>query len=614
MLKSLPRRKRHVVLAAILVIFVLVVILLAIRVFSPTETPYVPGEEIGGLTSALARNIPEGYPDVSFSDVTREAGIEFQHFWGKRTSQLPEDMGSGAAWGDYDNDGWLDLFVANLAGPLTMTSYELEQSPANCVLFHNEGDGSFNEVSVKAGVAVKAWANGCAWGDYDKDGSLDLFVSCYGQNYLFKNNRDGTFRDVSRMSNVSPFEGFWTGVSWSDYNRDGFPDIYVCGYVKYNQNRAQDLTLQYDVEVPTGINPSSFSPERNLLFTNNRNGTFTENAMSAGIADSNGRSLSAAWCDFDEDGWQDLYVANDVSDNVLFRNLGDGTFEEISHQALVADYRGAMGVAIGDWDGDMDLDMFITHWIAQENALYNNMRSQFLSLNRPVYDIRFMDEADRFGLGQIALDYIGWGTSFFDYDNDRKLDLFVVNGSTFQTKENAYQLVPMRDQLFWNKGAEDGFYDVSLVSGEVFHKSLVGRGSAIGDYDNDGDPDIFIVNNGGPAQLLRNECRNNNNWLQVKLNGRQNTTCGLGSSIRVITNGFVQIRKVGAQCSYCSQNSMTEHFGIGQAGSVDTLEITWLDGQKQVFTGISTNQMVNIVEGDLSIQEDLNRNEEAEFR
>jgi hypothetical protein len=569
-----------------------------IWLLSRPQRPYRPGEKIEGLTAGLSRSIPGDYPKITFVDATKESGIFFQHFSGNRSVQLPEDMGSGAAWGDYDNDGWLDLYVANEVGPLSMTAEEIKKSPAHGSLYHNNGDGTFTEVSAQAGVDLRGWAMAAAWGDYNNDGWLDLFISSYGENVFYQNNGDGTFTDRTQQTGLGGRQGFWTGVSWADFNRDGFLDLYICGYVQYSEQGAGKVTLQYDVEVPASINPSSFEPERNLLYRNNGDGSFSEIAEKAGVEDLRGRSLSAAWSDFDEDGWPDLYVANDVSDNTLFRNLGNETFEEISHAAWVADYRGAMGLAVGDWDEDGDMDMFITHWIAQENALYSNLRAQFAALKTSSQDpVRFMDEADRYGLGQIALDYIGWGTSFFDYDNDGRLDLFVVNGSTFQQKENPLLLIPMTDQLFWNRGADEGFYDVSSVSGEFFNRKYVGRGAAFGDYDNDGDVDIFIVNNNDPGILLRNDGGNRNHWLKLELQGRQSNRQAIGAKLRLVTGEKVQIRQVGAQSSYCSQNSLIEHFGLGNYLKADTLEIIWPSGLRQVFLDLEANQTVKVTEG-----------------
>lgn len=436
-----------------------------------------------------------------------------------------------------------------------------------------------------------------AWADYDNDGLLDLFVSSFGTNSLFHNNGDGTFTDQTAAAGMGDAEGFWTGASWGDFNRDGFVDLYVTGYVKYAHRDSTATALQYDVEVPTSINPSSFAPERNLLYRNNGDGTFREIAAEAGVTGRSGRSLSASWTDFDGDGWPDLYVANDVSDNVLFRNRGDGTFDEISNEAWVADYRGAMGIAIGDWDGDGDQDMFVTHWIAQENALYNNLLSQFTAVDRPPDNlVHFSDQADRFGLGQIALDFVGWGTSFFDYDNDGRLDLFVANGSTFQQLDDPSILIPMRDQLFWNRSNEDGFFDVSAVSGGYFLGRSVGRGAAFADYDNDGDMDVFVVNNGGRATLLRNESSSSNHWIEVKLEGRASNRSAIGALVRIVAAGDVQIREIGVQSSYLSQNSSIVHFGLGGRDTIDSLIIRWPSGIQRITTGVPADRLLRVIE------------------
>lgn len=600
MFENLSRRRRLILITSFIGLIFISGMVLVFWLASKPDRPYHPGEEIEGLTSQLSRPVPQNYPKVRFVDVSEKAGINFQHFSGQRSTQLPEDMGSGAAWGDYDNDGWLDLFVVNQVGPLTLTTEEVKHSDSHCSLYHNNGNGTFSEVSAQTGVDYRGWGMACAWGDYNNDGWLDLFISSYGKNIFYQNNGNGTFSDKTKDAGLLVPGGFWSGISWADFNRDGFLDLYVCGYVKYSYHENQTTSLQYNAVVPASLNPSSFEPERNLLYRNNRDGSFSEIAKKAGVDNLKGRGLSAAWCDFDEDGWPDLYVANDVSDNVLYHNQGNETFENISHSSWVADYRGAMGIAVGDWDQDLDMDMFITHWIAQENALYNNMLSQYASLNisNPNTTIKFMDEADRYGLGQIALDNIGWGTSFFDYDNDGKLDLFVANGSTFQQKDKSWLLIPMSDQLFWNSGVKAGFYDVSAVSGDTFNKKYVGRGVAIGDYDNDGDMDIFVVNNGGPGMLLRNDGGNKKRWLKVVLQGVQSNRFAIGAKLVLRAGNMVQIRQIGAQGSYCSQNSIIEHFGLETNIKVDTLQISWPSGYQQELYNIGSNQTVRVVEGE----------------
>ena len=594
---AVPRRRRLLLRTAGLGVVFVAFAAAAVWIAARPEPTYRPGEAVEGLTADLARDLPPDYPRVTFTDVSAEAGIRFRHFAARRTSQLPEDMGSGAAWGDYDNDGWLDLYVVNAVGPLSAAAPEdVARSPAHAALYRNLGDGTFREVSAEAGVQFRGWGMGAAWADYDNDGRLDLFLTAYGENVLYRNNGDGTFTDRTDAAGMGGHPGFWAGASWGDYDRDGFLDLYVTGYVQYHQLADQRATRQYDVEQPAGINPSSFEPLANLLFRNTGNGSFTEVAARAGVANPMGRSLSAVWADFDDDGWPDLYVANDVSDNALYRNLGNGTFADVSLAARVADYRGAMGLAVGDWDGDEDLDIFVTHWLAQENALYSNRRAELKARGAYLTPLQFTDEADRHGLGQIALDFVGWGTSFFDYDNDGRPDLLVVNGSTLEEKNDPRLLVPMRSLLFWNRGADEGFFDVSSVGGSYFAERYVGRGAAFGDYDNDGDVDVFVVNNGGPGILLRNDGGNRNRWLEVGLEGTRSNRFGIGARLRLVAGGTVQVREVGAQSSYLSQNSVVEHFGLGALEAADTLEIRWPSGSRQIVVGPASNQILRVAE------------------
>jgi hypothetical protein len=577
----------------------LVVILaatLAIVLLKSQPPQYAPGEKVEGITNTLDRPLPPDYPRVVLSDVSDEAGIRFVHFSGLRSTQLPEDMGSGAAWGDYDNDGDEDLYLGNMAGPLTATKEELARSPASNRLFRNNGDGSFSDVTDQAGVGYKGWSMGAVWGDYDGDDDLDLFVTNFGENRLYRNDGDGTFSDVTRAARLRD-SGFWSSASWSDYDRDGDLDLYVCGYVQY-RFKPEDLTrtsVQYRAEVPFTLNPSSYKPERNLLYRNNGDGTFTDVAKQAGVENLTGRSLSAAWCDFNQDGWPDLYVANDISDNAMFLNTKNGRFADVSHSAWVADYRGAMGLGIGDWDNDGDLDIFVTHWIAQENALYDNLINPSDGNGAKEKSLRFIDIADQVGLGQIALDYVGWGTSFFDYDNDGRQDLLVVNGSTFQDEKVPRRLVPMRQLLFWNKGKE-GFFETGQVSGGVFSKSYVGRGAAFADYDNDGDVDAVIVNHSGPPVLLRNDGGNRNHWLRVKARGLKGNRFGLGARVEITVGGVKRVEEMGSQPSYLSQNELVAHFGLGKIEQVEKVTVIFPSGRVVEQSNVKADQTVVVSE------------------
>jgi Tfp pilus assembly protein PilF len=571
---------------------------------------YVPGADAGAsaeITSRLARSAPGEAPRISFTDVAATAGIRFSHFHGSRSSQLPEDMGSGAAWGDYDGDGDPDLYLINIAGPLTMTEQERAASPAVSSLYRNDG-GSFTDVTDRAGVGLRHTGMGAAWGDADGDGDLDLFVTSFGSNVLFRNEGDGTFKDVTAAAGLDAGEGFWSGASWADYDLDGDEDLYVCGYVRYrwDEEEARRTSFQYNAVVPFTLNPSTFPPERNLLFRND-GGRFTEVAGRAGVDNPQGRSLSAAWADFDMDGWPDLYIANDISDNAMFRNLGDGTFEDVSHASWVADYRGAMGVAVGDRDNDGDQDMFVAHWMAQENALYDNLHDAIEPTeSEPMH---FIDNADLLGLGQIALDFIGWGVGFLDYDNDGRLDLFVSNGSTFQVEGSATRLIPMKNLLFWNGGSKEGFFDVTADSGPAFELENVGRGAALADYDLDGDVDVLVVDHGGAARLLRND-GGANSWARVVVrgpapslapagNGKATTTFAVGALVKITTGSLTQVRVVGAGPSYLAQSPPGEvQFGLGSAGTIDRLSVEWPDGRSTVAEGLPVNTVIRVREGE----------------
>jgi hypothetical protein len=559
---------------------------------------YTPGEKVEGITRSLDRLATADSSGVTFTDVIRESGIDFTHFGGARSTQLPEDMGSGAAWGDFDGDGLVDLYVCAISAPLTATPAEVAASPVRNRLYRNLGSGIFADVTDAAGVGLRGTSMGAAWGDMDGDGDADLVVTRYGGIILYRNEGNGSFVDVSRAAGVAGHAGFWTGVSWADYDGNGYPDFYVCGYVqyRYDPDEMRQVTLQYSAEVPFTLNPSSYRPERNLLFRNNGNGTFTETAVSAGVDNPLGRSLSAAWCDFDMDGKPDLYVANDISDNAMFRNLGNGRFEDISHSAWVADYRGAMGLAIGDWNNDGDQDIFVTHWLAQENALYDNQWiSRGGNSGGKKRGLRFMDLADQYGLGQASLDYVKWGTSFFDYDNDGRLDLLAVSGSTFQEEKNPAQLVAMNSMLFWNKGPE-GFFDVGTRSGEYFKRKYVGRGAAFADYDGDGDVDVFVVNHGAHPVLLRNDGGNRRNWLTVRVRSRSPNTDGLLSVVRVKAASLDQVQSMGSQSSYLSQNAMEAYFGLGGAGTADEVEVRFQGGSVRKLVNVPVNRILTVDE------------------
>jgi tetratricopeptide (TPR) repeat protein len=565
------------------------------RPAAPLETP------IERRTDALrdaGRPLPGGAFQPRFTDVTEEAGLAgFRSFAGARTSQLPEDMGSGAAWGDFDNDGFDDLFLVSAGGPLNAP----ESGRAPSMLFRNRRNGTFEAVSEFPEVRILGM--GAAWGDYDNDGWLDLVVTGVDTILLFRNHHG---RLLSDKALPSP-KGFWTGASWGDFDNDGDPDLYVCGYVRYKLAGVRpETSRQFGLEVPYTLNPSSFEPERNLLFRNNGNGTFTEVAAQLGVGNPDGRSLSALWHDFDGDGWLDLYVANDISESKLYLNRR-GSFEDAGKAAWVSEYRGSMGLAAGDFDRDGDDDLFISHWIAQQYALYQSLlrdggKAPKSGPGGPS-ELHFHDVAEMRGIGLASMQSIGWGAAFADFDSDGWPDLVVANGSTFETKDGTRGLEPMPSFLFWN---DRGRYFRDLAP---WNKSLatphVSRGLAVADYDNDGAMDVLLVDLGRGVRLLRNDVPHGN-WVEFRLRsrvGRDRKAVGFGDGATVVAwvEG-VPLRRTVSSASYLSQDSRRVHIGIGQARTVDRLEVRWLGGRVETWDNVAANRIWEVVEGNPPIK------------
>lgn len=560
---------------------------------------YIPGERSEDLTDSLARATPLEHPSVTFTDVTEAAGISFRHAPFVRTNRLPEDMGSGIALGDIDGDGWTDVFLVNIAHSLDPSVPVSTGAAGRCALYRNRGDGSFEDVSHAAHADLEIMGMAAAFLDTDSDGDLDLLVTSYGGLALLRNNGLGHFEDVTRIAGLADRVGFWTGIAIGDYDRDGAIDVYVCGYVRWSDEvgAADMMAKQFGIDIPARINPSVFPPERNLLFHNRGDGTFEELGESLGVANPTGRSLSATFADLNGDGWPDIYVANDVSDNAFFVNRGDGTFVDMAAQALVADYRGAMGLAVGDFDGDLDLDFEVTHWIGQENALYVNFCKP-PDAEHPLGTPLFMDSADRYGLGSTTLDKVGWATRFFDYDNDGWLDLFVVNGSTIPTAQDRSKLGPQRTQLFWNGGNARGFFEVGSVSGDFFGEEHVGRGGATFDYDLDGDEDLLVGVHGDRPRLLRNDGGSSQHCLRVRLRQPAGNRFALGARVELAHSGRIVMDELETHGSYLSQHAVGENsFGLGAVQRVEHLTVRWPDGSTDETRDVPADTLVTWIRG-----------------
>jgi tetratricopeptide (TPR) repeat protein len=617
-----PRRRRLRLTATLLAIVGVIGgisgIALHLRM-RPTE--YRPDERPEDITSMLAASLPTNAPSPRLAEVSGEAGLDgFRNFAGKRTSQLPEDMGPGLAWGDFDNDGDDDLFLVSAGGSLDVADNDLFPSQ----LFANLGNGSFRLCTGFPELRIRGM--GAAWGDFDGDGFLDLAVSGYNALRLFRNDRGtGRFLPDDRIPNLP---GFWAGLAWGDIDNDRRLDLYVCNYVEYTPDATlRDLASeQLGTAVPYTLNPASFAPGKNALFHQNSKGSFTNVAAALGVENPEGRSLGVLWHDFDLDGDLDVYVANDVSDNVLYENLG-GRFRDLSHAAHVADYRSAMGLAAADFDRDGDDDMFITHWVAQENGFYENLWADFNHppshrvppvkeggdriVHKPSavavpadgneadiaeaphrekgarFPLQFIDIADRVGLGQISLDQVGWGTEFVDMDHDGWLDILVANGSTLEIEGAVPRsLKPEMPYLFWNRRGS-AFHNLAPLSAPLRRKT-VGRGLACADWDGDGDLDFAIADLGEGVRLIRNDM-SAGAWLQVRLRSRNSAGeangFGHGTTAVAWVDG-VPLRRSVNSVSYLSQSSSVLHWGLGSGRRIDRLDVHWLAGETQSFVGL----------------------------
>lgn len=551
------------------------------------------GADVAGLTSVLQRDVGDTDVPLRFDDVTDRVGITFQHMTQPRNSLLPEDMGSGVASGDFDGDGFTDLFFVNFAGSV-LPGTPLDREKGSSRLFRNLGGKHFEDVTQQAHIGFTGYGMGASWGDYDNDGDLDLYVTAFGPNALYENLGDGTFRDVTSRTGVQD-DRFSAGCSWGDYDRDGNIDLYVCNYVDfvYREQDRKAMERQYSTEQPYTLNPSAYAPQPNSLFRNRGDGTFEEVSQAVGLDNVEGRSLSASWVDMDDDGWIDLYVANDVSNNGVFRNRGDGTFEDIGANSLAADYRGAMGIAVSDFDNDLDQDLFITHWIAQENVLYRNMRRDSILGDDSDGRLWFMDDAEGCGLGQISLDLIGWASGFCDFNNNGQRDLWVVNGSTLEHPINHKRLVAQPPLIFWNRG-RDGFVDVARQALPDDAQPFVGRGGAQLDYDGDGLVDLVFMVHGGKARLLRNVATETGNWIRIALRQVGGNTEALGARAFVQAGGKTQLAQVGASSSYLSQDERVLHFGLADATTIESVRILWPDGVEEQVKNVAVNQQIDL--------------------
>jgi hypothetical protein len=524
--------------------------------------------------------------NVQFTDVAADAGITFQHENGASPEkQMFETFGSGVGVIDFDNDGWPDLFFANGAD----LSHG-KRSPGN-VLYRNLGNGKFKDVTATAGIAGNGmFATGVTVGDYDNDGFLDIYVTGFGGNQLFHNNGDGTFTDVTSKAGVGG-SGWSSSAAWLDYDRDGRLDLFVARYVDYDIRHAPYCGYKKP-GYRMYCDPQQFDGVTALLYHNNGDGTFTEVSRKAGVANPAGKGLGVAIGDIDGDGWPDIFVANDGVRNFLYRNKGNGTFDDITYGAGVGfDMNGktmnGMGAEIADLDGDGLPDIFFTAFSRQYNPLFRNQGK-----------LQFDDVTQKAGLPS-SVETLGFGTKVFDFDNDGRPDIYVTNGHvTDNVKLYDPQLSYRQTDLLYRNEGGGRFRDVSAQSGPGFRIQHVGRGAAVVDFDNDGDLDIVVTDTGGKPMLLRNDGGNRNHWIAIRARGRESNRFGIGSKVRVTSSGQTQLREINPYGSYLSTSDMRLYFGLGNETSVSRLEIDWPSGKKQVLENVRANQVLLLDEAD----------------
>ncbi len=548
-----------------------------------TLFPLIPVVLLLAQASSLYSQQPTAASPVVFTDVTKQAGINWVHDNALSPDRyLPETVGAGCVFFDYDNDGWMDIYLVN-SGP---SDFFTPGKPLKNALYHNNHDGTFTDLTDKAGVAGGTFGMGAAAGDYDGDGRADLYVTSYGRNILYHNNGNGTFTDVTEKAGVAA-PGWSTCAVWFDYDKDGKLDLFVSSFVDYNK------------ETTCGNNrlgqkfyciPRVFKPRPSHLYHNNGNGTFTDVSEKSGITKSPGKSFGVVATDVNNDGWTDLFVANDTMPNFLFINKGNGTFEEVGLQAGVAfsdngSPRSGMGVDATDFDGDGWQDLFVANIDQELFSLYHNQK-----------DLTFTDEPGEIGPATRLLS--GWGLKFFDYNNDGYPDLFLANGHPDDMVEKLTTRVKYKEPILMFENLGTKFRDVSAQSGSVFANSFPARGLAVGDYDNDGDLDVLISNNGQAPMLLRNDGGNRNNWVGLQLVATRSNPGAVGAVIswQVGTRKFSRLKTTGG--SYLASHDPREILGAGPNGKIESVEIRWPSGKSDKLTNLPMNSYVTVVEGE----------------
>jgi hypothetical protein len=561
------------------------------------ETLMTPVWKLGDRFQVRAAvTAPAAGSPVQFIDVAEQAGLKVPNVWGGVDSKriIIETKGSGLAFFDYDNDGWLDIYLTN--GSRLDTQWPAGKAPTTH-LYKNNRDGTFTDVTEKAGIGRSGWQTGVCVGDYDNDGWDDLFCTFWGHNILFHNNGNGTFTDVTQKAGLAEPHGRWgTGCSFLDYDRDGNLDLFVCHFVKLDPDKplsTKDASFCQWKGVPTMCGPRGLPGDTNSLYHNNGDGTFTDVSEKAGITKPGPRySITSVSYDFDNDGWPDIYVAVDSEPSIFFKNNHDGTFTDIAVMAGCAynddgHEQAGMGLGVADYDCDGWFDIFKTNFADDTSNLYHNNG-----------DGTFSDLSFNSGVG-INNTYVAWGCGFIDYDNDGWSDIVQINGHVYPEIDKYNFGESFKNPRLVYKNLGNGkFKDVSAEMGAGITARYSSRGAAFGDYDNDGGMDILILNMNEVPSLLHNVGGNKQNWIKLKLIGTKCNRTAIGARARVITGKHIQMDEVNSGTSVMSQNDLRLHFGVGSVETIDAIEIKWPTTQKvEKFPQIKVNQILTIREG-----------------
>ena len=548
------------------------------------------------LSISLFAQTPSNRPPESqlpqLVDITDSTGITFEHLSSSDKKYIVESMGGGVALIDYDRDGLPDIYFTNA---LTV-DMALAGKKARSALYHNNGDGTFTDVTDKAGVGYPCFAMGAVVGDYNNDGWPDLLVTCLGGVVLYRNNGDGTFTDVTKQAGLNDNQ-YATGAAFGDYDGDGWADLFVSHYVDFHLDDlpkfGSSKTCQYH-SLAVQCGPRGLKGAGDLLFHNNKDGTFTEVSKTAGVDDPHGYyGLGAVWSDFNDDGRLDLFVANDSTPNFLYRNDGNGHFTEIGFLAGTAVSRdgseqAGMGVALGDYLHSGRLSLFVTHFSEEYATLFRNDGG-----------MNFTDVAFEAGVATPTIPYVGWGTAFFDFDNDGWPDLFLVNGHVYPQVDNLDVGARYREPKLLFQNQHDGtFRNISQLVGPAIQIPQVSRGLAVGDLFNDGRLDLVVENVDGKPMILRNQGGNHNHWIGFELEGTKSNRLALNARVKTIAGDLVQLDEVRSGGSYLSQNDLRLHFGLSSHDRVDRVEVLWPSGKTESITNLTADHFYAIKEGE----------------